>query len=336
VDAVIQHDASTNPGSSGGPIVTQDGQVVAVHYAGNPDTIQQFAIGRDEALKVIDELRAGRDVNSIGVNGTAFVLQEGLSGIWVSSVESGSPADGAGVKGGDIIVRLEGLVLSRDGTMSDYCDILRSHNASDIMNIEVYRTPTGERFEGQLNGRALEVESIPVVPTPETAPDQPGTPAYTEYVQITDDSGTLQVEVPREWYDVDGSSWTLDGQEIGLSVAASSDLDGFANTYDTPGVFFGATSVLLQDYDVNTLLDDADFSDECTYDGRYEYDDGVYVGYYDLYVDCGSSQASIVSTAAMPESGAFLVWVLTQVVSEADVEAFGRIVDTFDVVGNLP
>lgn len=336
VDSVIQHDASTNPGSSGGPIVTGDGKVVAVHYAGNSDTIQQFAIGRNEALKVIDEMRAGRDVNSVGVNGTAFITDEGLSGIWVSSVESGSPADGAGVKGGDIIIRLEGLILSKDGTMSDYCDILRSHSASDTLKIEVYRTPTGERLEGQLNGRALEVVSIPVVPTPQTAPGQPSTAAYSGYVLVTDDFGVLQVEVPQEWSDVDGSPWVRNGQEIGASVAASSDLEGFVGTFTTPGVFFGASRVLLQEYDVNTLLDNADFSDECTYDGRYEYDDGVYVGFYDLYTDCGSVQASIISTAAMPESGAFIVWVLTQVVTEADIDAFSQIVDTFDVVGNLP
>ena len=161
-------------------------------------------------------------------------------------------------------------------------------------------------------------------------------PAYSGYVLITDDSGALQVEVPQEWDEVDGSPWVLDGQQIGVSVAASSDLGSFVDTYTTPGVFFGASRVLLQQYDVNTLLDDADFSDECTYDGRYEYDDGVYVGYYDLYIDCGTAQTSIVSTAAVPESGAFIVWVLTQIVSAGDVEAFGRIVDTFDVVGSLP
>jgi serine protease Do len=336
VDAVIQHDASTNPGNSGGPIVTQDGKVVAVHYASNYETTQRFAIGRDEALKVIDRLRAGQDVTSIGVNGTAVTDGQTISGIWVSSVKSGSPADMAGVKGGDLILTLEGLLLSTDGTMADYCDILRSHNPEDTLSIRVLRLETGERLEGQLNGRALEVVSIPVVPTPVPAPDQPATADYSGYSMITDDSGSLQMEVPVEWNDVDGGVWQIEDRLIGYAVSASSDLDGFINSYATPGVFFGASAALVQEYDVNGLLDDTGFEDECTYSGREEYDDGVYVGAYDLYADCGPTGSSVVSTVAMPEDGAFLVWVVVQIVSDADIEALGRIIDTFQVVGDLP
>jgi len=336
VDAVIQHDASTNPGNSGGPIVTQDGKVVAVHYASDYETTQRFAIGRDEALKVIDRLRAGQDVTSIGVNGTAVTDGQTIAGIWVSSVKSGSPADMAGVKGGDLILTLEGLVLSTDGTMSDYCDILRSHNPEDTLSIHVLRLDTGERLEGQLNGRPLEVVSIPVVPTSAPDPDQPAVVAYSGYVTIADDTGALQLEVPSEWSEVDGSAWLIEGQAIGLSVSASSDLDGFINSYATPGVFFGASAVLLQEYDVYSLLDDTGFEDDCTYGGRKDYDDGVYVGAYDLYTDCGPTGSSIISTVAMPEDGAFLVWVITQIVSDADIDALSRIIDTFEVVGSLP
>jgi serine protease Do len=336
VDAVIQHDANTNPGNSGGPIVTQDGQVVAVHYASNYDTNQRFAIGRDEALKVIDRLRAGQDVTSIGVNGTAVTDGQTIAGIWVSSVKSGSPADRAGVKGGDLIVTLEGLVLATDATMSDYCDILRSHNPEDTLSIQVLRLDTGERLDGQLNGRALQAVSIPVVPTSAPAPGQPAAVAYSDYMLISDDTGALQMEVPVEWGDVDGSAWMLDQELIGSAVSASSDLDGFINSYATPGVFFGASAVLLQDYDVAGLLDDTAFDEDCTFDSRNEYDDGVYTGAYDLYTDCGPAGSSIVNTVAMPEDGSFLVWVVVQITSDADVEALGQIIDTFEVVGSLP
>ncbi len=79
-DFVIEHDATINPGNSGGPLVTPGGKVVGVNYAGSSGTGQFFAISREEALKVIDQLRAGSDVNSIGVNGTAVRNEdEGLS-----------------------------------------------------------------------------------------------------------------------------------------------------------------------------------------------------------------------------------------------------------------
>jgi len=336
VDTVIQHDASTNPGNSGGPLVTEDGKVVAIHYASASDVNQFFAIARDEALKVIDRLRAGQDVNSIGVNGTAVTDGESLSGIWVSSVESGSPADQAGIQGGDIIYRLEGLVLATDGTMSDYCDILRSHNPGDVLSVEVLRFDTGEQLQGQLNGRPLEAVSIPVVPTMAPAAGEPATAGYSDFVVVTDDYGILQVEVPVEWGDVDGSPWLVEGEEIGATVSASPDLAGFNDSYDTPGLFFGASSALVAEYDAFSFLDAINFTDECLLDGRYDYDDGYYVGYYDLWTDCGDALSSIVSISAMPEDGSYLVWVLGQLVSDADVDAFSRVIETFQVVGDLP
>jgi serine protease Do len=160
VDSVIEYDATTNPGNSGGPVVTEDGKVVAVHYSGNSSTRQAFGISRDEAKEVIDVLKTGQTLDSIGVNGFAVQSDDGsITGIWVSSVESGSPTDNAGVNGGDVITKLENLVLATDGTKSDYCDIIRSHASSDILSIEVRRFAEGQVLEGQLNGRELEVTS---------------------------------------------------------------------------------------------------------------------------------------------------------------------------------
>ena len=108
VDSVIEHTALTNPGSSGGPIVTEDGQAVAVHYAGDSEAEQHFAITREQALPIIEQLRAGEDVDSIGINPRAVAFEDGLNGIWVTSVKAGSPADKAGIKGGDMITKMPG------------------------------------------------------------------------------------------------------------------------------------------------------------------------------------------------------------------------------------
>ncbi len=42
-----------------------------------------------------------------------------ITGIWVASVESGSPADEAGVRPGDIVTELERLSMATDGYMED-------------------------------------------------------------------------------------------------------------------------------------------------------------------------------------------------------------------------
>lgn len=158
VDSVIEYDATTNPGNSGGPVLTSDAQVVGVHYAGNGTTRQAFGISRDIAEGVVNKLKQGENLDWVGVNGQAVSNEDGsLTGVWVSSVQSGSPADKARLKGGDIILSMENLVLGTDGTMSDYCDILRSHQSSDTLNLEVLRFATGEVLEGQLNGRELAV-----------------------------------------------------------------------------------------------------------------------------------------------------------------------------------
>ena len=158
IDYVLSHDATISPGNSGGPLITSDGKVVGVNYRSRPTVNQYFAIDPKTSQSVVAQLQEGKDVQSIGINGVAVVAEDGsLSGIWVSSVKSGSPADKAGVKAGDILYQMESLVLATDGTMKDYCDILRSHSASDTLSLTVIRYATYEILEGQLNGRTLEV-----------------------------------------------------------------------------------------------------------------------------------------------------------------------------------
>ncbi|HEX9029480.1 MAG TPA: S1C family serine protease [Anaerolineales bacterium] len=158
VQSVIEYDAATNPGNSGGPVITPDGKVLGIHYAGNSKTRQAFGISEEIAKGVVDQLKTGKNIDTIGVNGQAVASEDGkLTGVWVSSVDSGSPADKAGIKAGDIINQLENLVLATDGTMADYCSILRSHKPADTLDVKVIRYATGELLSGQLNGREMKV-----------------------------------------------------------------------------------------------------------------------------------------------------------------------------------
>ncbi len=155
---VLGHDATGNPGNSGGPLVTTDGKVVGVHFASRSSANQYFAISEKTAKEVIPTLKKGTNFESIGVNGSVVSNEDGsVFGVWVASVASGSPADKAGLKPGDIIIQLEGLVVGTDGTMADYCSVIRTHDANSTLSIKVLRWGTGEILEGQLNGRELEV-----------------------------------------------------------------------------------------------------------------------------------------------------------------------------------
>ncbi|KAG1648703.1 hypothetical protein GQR58_029636 [Nymphon striatum] len=159
------------------------------------------------ALSTIEALKTG-DVESLGINGQA-ILNEDFSGVWVSAVESGSPADGAGIIAGDVILKMEGLDLGRDGTLSDYCDIIRTNGPDDTMSIEVLRLSTEELLEGQINGEPLAQSfsfAMELADDVGTAADTGpvGTAGYDAYEFVSDESASVGVEVPTEWIDRDG------------------------------------------------------------------------------------------------------------------------------------
>ncbi len=334
IDYTIEHDATINGGNSGGPLITKDGQVVGVNYAGSDSVHQYYAIPRDEALKVIDRLREGKNLNSLGINGLAMSNGEDFSGIWVSSVQSGSPAGAAGLKPGDFILTMEGLPLATDGTMADYCNILRSHDSDDALAVKVIRPDTDQFLEGEFNGEKLEpVTSI----TPEPSPTGPGpAPSSAGYTVLVDESGAIGLEVPSSWTDVNGGAWAPDGKVIGAAISAAPDLEKFSEYYDKPGVSFGASRWLAGRYNETTFLDrmTSDYA-SCTYAGRTEYKGTQYTGQYDMWADCGSADSVIVHLAAVPASRAFLIYVDIQV-DNADVAAADHILNTMLVFGDLP
>jgi serine protease Do len=342
LDYVLEHDATINPGNSGGPLVDENGRVVGINYAASTLTSQYFAISRDVATGLIGTLQSGQDVDSVGVNGVAVRSDDGsLSGIWVASVASGSPADNAGVLPGDVISSMENLVLATDGSMADYCDILRTHGPDETLSIEVLRYQDGEylHLQGQLNGRPLPVAGVFEQEIGDSVQDSGTT--YTEYVQITDDFEAIVVEVPATWTEVDGRPWQ-DGEEvIGASIYAAPDLDGFLNTWTTPGVVFNVSNDLAQLGGYIQLLDifREDFTQACELVDRYDYNDGYYRGSFDYFTRCGGSDGSemlILSAVPIDTAQELLILVEVQILSDADVDAADRILATFDVIGALP
>jgi serine protease Do len=340
IDYVIEHDATINPGNSGGPLIDEEGKVVGINYTGSKEKDQYFAIGRDQAVNILEDLEQGQDIEAIGINGEAFTTDE-FSGIWVSSVESGSPADETGVEGGDIITMLEDLILASDGTMSDYCDVLRSHDMDDTLDIEVLRYATGEVLTGQLNGRELET-AVTFIDSIEDDYNEivEDTGTYSGYSTVMDDYGAIQMSIPVEWTDIDGDYW-YDGDDlIGSQISAAADLDSYWNTWIESGAFFGASDDLAKLGGYVNLLDILrdTFSEECKYEGRYDYEDAVYRGKYDLFENCGDSGNVFIVLTAVPidDPQAFLVLVETQITKDVDFDALDQILATFEVVGSLP
>ncbi len=151
----IEHDATINPGSSGGPLVNVDGRVVGVNAAQNKEARQSFAAPASIVLEMLDALKDGKDVDAIGILPRA-VLSQFASGIWVSSVQKDSLAAEAGMQPGDVITSLNGEALVEEETLEIFCRVLRE-KAGEPMAIEVTRLATGEALAGELSGDALSV-----------------------------------------------------------------------------------------------------------------------------------------------------------------------------------
>lgn len=327
VDAVIEHDARINPGNSGGPLLDDNARVVGVNYAGRADTGQNFSIAASLAKRITAELSKGNNVHSIGINGKAvFDEAAQLTGVWVSSVKTGSPASNAGIKGGDIIVRLEDLALATDGTMKTYCDVLQSRRSDEVLKVEVLRYATGEVLAGELNGKAL-TQSFSFASTlGDQVADQPsGSAGYDSYVEISDDTGLLTMKVPAAWNQVNGSS-TEDGDP---AVSASHDLDGFNEYFDVAGVIFVVSKSFATQSDAQVL--DAFKAEDCVSQGRKPYEDSLYRGTFEFFTGCGGSEAGRAIVVARPSSNQYAAVVDMQIVSDADLQALDEIINSFVV-----
>lgn len=345
VNYVLEHDANIQPGNSGGPLVDEDGRVVGINYSGGFAAAagQFFAIAQDEALPVIERLQEGEDVNSFGLNGEAFVDPEsGFSGIWVTSVTSGSVMDKAGVKPGDIISAMEGISLGRGGTMAEYCDILKSHSPEDTLSMEIIRFGTGEVLEGQVNGRELAVAStFGTSSGGNTGSSGTTGTSTTGYVDTSDAYGAIALELPESWADTDGSAW-LDGDDvIGASISAAPDLEAYSRTWSAPGLFFGASDDLARLGGHVQILDVVrpDYLGDCKLEGRYDYNDGYYRGKYDLFESCGGpggSSTLVLSAVPTDNSQDFTILLIVQMVNPEDEDIALHALETFRVIGRLP
>ncbi len=332
VDGVIQHDARILGGNSGGPLVDESGQIVGINYAGNDQFDTNYAIAAAEARGIIDQLAAGNDVDSIGINGEAVAFDSGLTGVWIRSVASGSPADGAGIEPGDLLLELESLVLAADGTMADYCDVIRTHGPDATLGVTVYRPSLDLVLDGQLNGSPIVVPLITetVIDESSNAGDNVGQgsgetplPGYT-YTTVNDDSGLITVSVPAGWA-VDGS----ENPNFGPSVWASPDLQGFVDTWDVPGIVVESAPNRPAS-DIPVLLQErADFGNSCEDLGQEDYDDGFYVGTLQIYGNCGGTETFYVILAAAPIDADYLVRVEIQAVDARDLEAGDEALATF-------
>ncbi len=127
----IQTDAAINPGNSGGPLVNMAGEVIGINTAILTETSSYagvgFAMPSKTVAEVYNQLIGPEHRVARGSIGIEFAAQPNPaiariygSGVTVSNVVAGSPAESAGLKVGDTITAVDGRdVKSGDDLVSD-------------------------------------------------------------------------------------------------------------------------------------------------------------------------------------------------------------------------
>jgi len=126
----IQTDVAINPGNSGGPLINMRGEVVGINsqiYSRSGGYMGiSFAIPMDEAVRVSEQLRNSGRVSrgriGVQIEPVSKEIAESIglgkaTGALVRGVEAGSPAEKAGIEGGDIITRFEGKTIDKSSDL---------------------------------------------------------------------------------------------------------------------------------------------------------------------------------------------------------------------------
>jgi serine protease Do len=149
----IQTDVAINPGNSGGPLINMRGEVVGINsqiYSRSGGYMGiSFAIPIDEANRVAEQLRAtgrvvrGRIGVSIGEVTKDVAESVGLpkaAGALVRSVESGSPADKAGIEPGDIVTKFDGKTIEKSTDLQRIVGNTKPGNRSKLELLRLGKT----------------------------------------------------------------------------------------------------------------------------------------------------------------------------------------------------
>jgi serine protease Do len=160
---LIQTDAAINPGNSGGALLDMNGNVIGINSAKYSDTDVEgmgYAIPISVASPIIDDLINNTTVSEdqqayLGIAGTdvttSYSQSFGLpTGVYVSKVNSSSPAATAGIQAGDIITKFDGNEVS---TMEGLQSKLKNKRAGDTVEITLQR----QQANGDFNEETVKV-----------------------------------------------------------------------------------------------------------------------------------------------------------------------------------
>jgi len=152
LENLIQTDAAINPGNSGGPLINIKGEVIGINTAIKSDAQGiGFAIPINKAKEIANKLiKEGKITYPwIGIKGYAitsdmldYIKFPVNKGVVIAEVVPGSPADKAGLKGGDRVIYVDGTQIIVGG------DIITKIDGKSVESMEDLRSEIQKRKVG--------------------------------------------------------------------------------------------------------------------------------------------------------------------------------------------
>lgn len=280
IPGIIQTDAAVNPGNSGGPLLNMKGQVIGMNTAIFSTTGVYsgvgFAIPSNTIAKVVPSLIATGSYQHpwLGISGVDITPDiaralglglEGAKGFLVIGVNEGSPADRAGIQGGDRVANINGREIQLGGDIIVGIDNQTVRQIDDILTYLERETQVGDTVQINVIREGIpQTIDITLAPRPGTSQpqqrisEQPSlgisgtnlTPAIARAMNLTQDTGFLVVDVIaggpadksgiRGGYvlaDINGTEIEIGGDVlIGIDNTTVSSIDDILSYLDTKNV----------------------------------------------------------------------------------------------------
>ncbi|MEO7940837.1 MAG: Do family serine endopeptidase [Burkholderiaceae bacterium] len=238
----IQTDVAINPGNSGGPLINMRGEVVGVNsqiYSRSGGFMGiSFAIPMDEAIRVSDQLRSSGRVSrgriGVQIDQVSKDVAEAIgmgkpTGALVRGVESGSPADKAGIEAGDIIIKFDGKTIERHNDLPRLVGNVKPGTRS---NLTVFRRGGTKELVITIG----EVEPDKVAQKPADKEEKPKASAAAQSLGLTVTELT-------------------DAQKKDLKVKGGVKVEAATDAAQRAGIREGDIITAVANFEVNTMKD---------------------------------------------------------------------------------
>ncbi len=180
LDNYIQTDAAINFGNSGGPLINSRGEVIGINAAISSRASNiGFAVPINGATAILPQLRArgrvSRGYIGVGLRNVDADLQRSLrlpvdEGALVQDVNSGSPAERAGLRPYDVVITFDGVDITDDDALIREISARAPGSSADV---RVVRDGREQRLTVKLAERPVRDRAGPAVPAGPASPREP-------------------------------------------------------------------------------------------------------------------------------------------------------------------